>query len=1084
MSSVLLEIDNIHCSSCEGDISNVVHRIDPQAVVEILPGRSAVKIETRTPFDARQCVSELHSRGFDVRDVSSTPPSSPPSAQRHSSLESVLKSPFNALKTRILGYRSVQLDDQRAQTHSEICRACSGDDSSTAEPMDTFRVVCAVSGMTCASCADSIKEAIHRALPNVLDVSVDVVNGVVYTLCVSHTDSKTVLQAIDDAGFDATLTEVLPTHTQNTSQFHLRLAIGGMTCASCSQAVKAALMELPDVVSADVDALNGTADMVTRKAGSLDKIVQAVEDIGYTCTPDSSGFQADHAAPAGQARTVTIAVANIFCDRCPERVMDALSQFGEAVHVVDSVKMKTPFVKFTYLPAPPKFTIRAILKLLQEANPQLGFEIVKPPSLEEIAAKNQNAEKRGILRRLILTAVFAIPASLFMFGSDMHMGLMFALATPVYFFADDIFHRKAIKELKSLITNTRTPILRRLFHFGSMNMLMSLGTSISYWASVLTAVFSPETTESYFDSVIFLTFFLLVGRYLDIYSKIKTSSAVALVAQIRPDSVDLVDVQTSDQSGNSSENEDENVVPSPASRTVNLPTELIEVGDTVAVLPGMRAGCDGIVISGTSAMNEAMLTGEALPVQKSQGDAVYSGTVNDGNQSLVYKVTATSDGTLLNDIVNAVRQGQSKRAPIERYVEKITGVFVPFVIYLALLVWLVWYLVSRDVLWSMQFAIATFVVACPCGIGLAAPTALYIGSGLAAKYGILARGGGEAFQEGSRLDVIAFDKTGTLTVGTGLHITDTWGAENDAAVQLAARLEADSVHPLAIAVVESAKGRKLTEDRCSNIETISERGRGISADITNGEYAGKVAILGNENAIKNVANVPISREQELLLQKWKFEGKSVIILALQNDKVLLMMAAADQIRPESRSVVHKLKELGISSYMISGDNVETANAVAKQVGILHERVLANVLPQEKAAKIEQLQSLNMRRTVVSMVGDGINDAPALAISDVGIALGRGADIALSSSQFVLLREDLQAIPILVQISKAVMFKVKMNFFWAGIYNFVAIPIAAGVFYPYTHTRLDPVWASLAMALSSVSVMANSLLLRRYKPADL
>lgn len=1071
----------MHCSSCEENVSEVVHKIDPEAVVEVLPGRTAVKIESRTPFDARQCVSELHARGFDVRDVSSTPPSSPPNPNNHLGLKSVLKSPFNALKTHILGYPSVHLDERRAQTHSEICRACGGDDANHTGPMDTFRVVCAVSGMTCTSCADSIKEAIHRALPNVLDVSVDVVNGVVYALCVSHIDSKTVLQAIDDAGFDATLTEVLPTHTQNTSQFHLRLAVGGMTCASCSQAVKTALMQLPDVVSADVDALNGTADLVTRKAGSIDQIVNAVEDLGYTCTPDSSGFQADHATPAGQARTVTIAVANIFCDQCPERVMDALSQFGEAVHVVDSVKMKTPFVKFTYLPAPPKFTIRAILKLLQVANPQLGFEIVKPPSLEEIAAQNQNAEKRGILRRLILTACFAVPASLLMFSSDMHMGLMFALATPVYFFADDIFHRKAIKELKSLITNTRTPILRRLFHFGSMNMLMSLGTSISYWASVLTALFSPETTESYFDSVIFLTFFLLVGRYLDIYSKIKTSSAVALVAQIRPDSVDLVETQPvgSDESQDAST---QNIL-SLSSRTVNLPTELIEIGDTVAVLPGMRAGCDGVVISGNSAMNEAMLTGEALPVEKAQGDLVYSGTVNGGKQTLVYKVTATNDGTLLNDIVNAVRQGQSKRAPIERYVEKITGVFVPFVIYLALLVWLVWYIVSGDVLWSMQFAIATFVVACPCGIGLAAPTALYIGSGLSAKYGILARGGGEAFQEASKLDVIAFDKTGTLTVGTGLHITDTWGGDNDSAVQLAARLEADSVHPLAIAVVESAKGRKLTEDRCSNIETISERGRGISADITNGKYAGKVAILGNENAIKNVANVAISREQEMLLQKWKFEGKSVIVLALQNDRILLMMAAADQIRPESRSVVYRLKDLGISSYMISGDNVETANAVAKQVGILHERVLANVLPQEKAAKIEQLQTLNMRRTIVAMVGDGINDAPALATSDVGIALGRGADIALSSSQFVLLREDLQAIPILVQISKAVMFKVKMNFFWAGIYNFVAIPIAAGVFYPYTHTRLDPVWASLAMALSSVSVMANSLLLRRYKPTN-
>lgn len=1048
MPEVLLSVDNIHCASCEEDIKKIVQQLDASAVVVVLPGREAVKIETSGPLDVQRCVSDLHARGFDVHDLhgdAKVPVGSP--AQRY------LPRPLHKLKAALFGSRSVQLAEMRAQTHSEICRACGGDPA----PMDTFRAVFAVQGMTCASCAESVNSAVRAAVPDVLDVSVDVVKGAVYALVRSRDDAQVVGRAIDDAGFDAQLSEVLPTQAGHTQQYRLRLAVQGMTCASCAQTVQGALEALPFVISAHVDALDGTAQLLTRDDKHLDQLVAAVEELGYSCQP-AGGFEAAHAANAGNARTVTIAVKNIFCDQCPERVMDALSQFGAAVHVVDSVSVQTPFVKFTYLPAPPKFTIRAILKLLQDANPQLGFEIVRPPSLEELAAANQRAEKRGLARRLGLTAVFAVPATLLMFG-DMHDRIMFVLATPVYFFADDVFHIKALKELKSLVTS-KAPIMRRLFHFGSMNMLMSLGTSISYWASVVT-LFVPDA-PSYFDSVIFLTFFLLVGRYLDIYSKIKTQSAVALVAQIRPDQVEL--------------KTDEGMQ--------TLPVELVEVGDVVAVLPGQRAGCDGDVLEGASAMNEAMLTGEALPVEKKRGDRVFAGTMNQGQQTLVYKVMAVGEGTLLNDIVDAVREGQSKRAPIERYVERITGVFVPIVVYLALLVWSVWYLVSKDVLWSMQFAIATFVVACPCGIGLAAPTALYIGSGLAAKYGVLARGGGEAFQEASKLDVVAFDKTGTLTVGAGLHITDSWGAESDAATQLAARLEADSVHPLAIAVLELAKGRKLTDDRCSNIRTITELGRGVQADVVGGEYESKTAVLGNEAAIKNVAEVKLTKEQEVLLRKWKLEGKSVILLAIKGGATILMLAAADQIRPESRSVVHRLGTLGIASYMISGDNVETANAVAKQVGIPHENVLANVLPHEKAARIEQLQTLNMRRTVVAMVGDGVNDAPALATSDAGIALGRGADIALSSSQFVLLREDLRGIPVLIEISKAVMRKVKLNFFWAAIYNFVAIPVAAGVFYPYTHRRLDPVWASLAMALSSVSVMANSLLLRRFKPSDL
>ena len=1079
MTELLLAIDNIHCASCEEGVRAVVHKFDANADVQILPGREIVKIKSTTDFNSQDCMNELHASGFDVRDLNSD--ASEPITTVSPS-QKYLPSTLWKLKSKLIGSRSVKLDKERVQSHSEICKACA---TPSEEPLDTFRAVFAVKGMTCSSCADSISTAVRASVPDALDISVDVVGGAVFVLCKHKEDANLIQTAIDDAGFDSVLTEVLPTRTTSTKQYRLDLAISGMTCSSCSSAVTSALEDLKFVTKATVDALDGRAQILTTETGHLDEIKNAVEDVGYGCEIPGDFVEVHISQSTQRARTVTIEVQGIYCDKCPERVMNALKEFGDAVHVVDQVSLKIPYVKFKYLPSPPKFTIRTILKELQEANPSLGFEIRKPKSLEELAAENQEREKQGIVKRLALTTLIAIPSTIIMLTGVMNTKLMFALATPVYFFADDMFHVKAIKDLKSLfVASPNRSLLRRMFHFGSMNLLMSLGTSISYWASVVMVFLDPNNhQDSYFDSVIFLTFFLLVGRYLDIYSKIKTTSAVSLVSKVRPDTVELCDNFATSTGDDLQDNSND----SSTNSSKNLPIELIEVGDYVAVWPGQRAGCDGLVVRGQSEMNESMLTGESLPVTKRVNDEVYSGTLNCGQQTLVYKVTAVGPGTLLNDIVDAVRTGQMKKAPIERYVEEITGIFVPVVIYLALGVWALWYTISKDFVWSMHFAISTFVVACPCGIGLAAPTALYIGSGLAAKYGILARGGGEAFQEGSRLEVVAFDKTGTITVGTGLHITDTWGAESDEALQLAARLESESTHPLAEAVIECAKGRKLTDDRCSNITKIDEGGRGMIADVHSGKFAGKKAILGNESAVLNVANATLTVEQKGYLQKWKSDGKSVIILAIKGDnesKIILMLAAADQIRPESRKVIHHLQDLNVNCYMISGDNVETAKSVARVIGIPNENVIANVLPQDKAAKIEQLQDLHMKRTVVAMVGDGVNDAPALATSDVGIALGRGADIALSSSQFVLLREDLRGIPVLIEISQAVMRKVKMNFFWAAIYNVIAIPVAAGALYPWTHRRLDPVWASLAMALSSVSVMASSLLLRRFKPADL
>lgn len=1082
----LFVLENVHCSSCESDIREVLQRQDPAAHVQFLQNRELVKLETNvSEYDLQSALQNLHAHGFDVRnaDRSAIFPASPAGSHLDQ-----LPFMLSRLKSLVSRRRSVKLSKREAN-HAQICMMCRPENrepvpaayednlpETVTENTEAFRAVFAVEGMTCASCASSISAAVKAALPDVLDVSADPIKGAAYVLLPRRSETQQATEAIEDAGFSATLTEILPLSTTNIKEFSIGAFIRGMTCASCSNAVKNGLESLPAVSKAQVEVLDGRASIVTTRKVPLAEIREIVEDLGYNIEFIRDGYTEIHSAQAQQkARTITLEVQNIFCERCPERIMNVLNSHGDAVDVVDPVSLSTPYVKFTYLPSPPKLTIRTILSQLAEANPDLGFEIVRPRTLEEMAAGSQQREKQDIFHRLCLTSAIAFPTTLLMFNSSamMNYKLMFVLATPVYYFAADVFHRKAIKEIKVLF-NSSLSWSRRLFHFGSMNLLMSMGTSISYWASIIVVIVNNYTKqdaipETYFDSVIFLAFFLLVGRYLDIYSKIKTASAVTLVSKGRPDTLELWDAETD--------------------TTKTIPIDLVEVGDFASVFPGQRSAVDGVVQRGSSDFNESMLTGESLPVPKTSGDEVYAGTLNSGQQSLIIKVTAVGEGTLLEDIVDAVRMGQMQRAPIERYVEEFTGMFVPLVVYLAAAVWAIWYFVSGDVLWSMQFAIATFVVACPCGIGLAAPTALYIGSGLAAKYGILARGGGDAFQEGANLQVMCFDKTGTITEGGNLHITDSWGAESDEAVQLAVRLEGDSVHPLAKAVIEYGQGRKLTIAKCANVQQIDNKGRGMKADITGGDYAGEIAVLGNERVIKEVAEIEPSKEQQRILTKWKNDGKSVILLAIKSQGVILMLGAADQIRKESRTVIHRLHQLNLQCYMISGDNDETARAVARKVGIPSDRVIASVLPQQKADKVKDLQMTagaglgQYGRAIVGMVGDGVNDAPALATSDVGIALGRGADIALSSSQFVLLREDLRALPLLVEISKTVMRKVKMNFFWAAIYNIVAIPVAAGALYPWTHHRLDPVWASLAMAMSSVSVMTSSLMLRRFRPTN-
>lgn len=486
---------------------------------------------------------------------------------------------------------------------------------------------------------------------------------------------------------------------------------------------------------------------------------------------------------------------------------------------------------------------------------------------------------------------------------------------------------------------------------------------------------------------------------------------------------------------------------------------------------------------------------------------------------------------MLDHVVKIVQEGQTRRAPIERLADLLTGYFVPVVTLLAILTWVIWLSLGlsgalpRDYLdinvggwpvWSLEFAVAVFVVACPCGIGLAAPTALLVGSGLAAKFGILVRGGGEAFQEAAQLDLVVFDKTGTLTEGGEPQVTDVKSfidpadVENDKRLEeasllgVAAELESSSSHPLGIAIRQYCEKNNAVSQHSSSVEEVA--GRGILAHY---EALRLSAIIGNEAWMER-QGCTIDGRVVSTLDSWKQEGKSVVLLATRDGNstirsdgaprfvIRMAFAVSDALRPEAQGVVRGLQDQGIHTWMISGDNEVTAKAVARMVGIPDTNVIAGVLPHEKAEKIQWLQQVGMKKTssgwrrrltgtrqlnnrcIVAMVGDGINDAPALTAADVSIAIGSGSDVALSSASFILVSSNLKSLLTLVDLSRTVFNRVKFNFLWATVYNLIAVPIAAGVVYPAGHARLDPVWASLAMALSSVSVVCSSLLLKLYK----
>ncbi|KRL20679.1 copper-translocating P-type ATPase [Lactobacillus gallinarum] len=574
-------------------------------------------------------------------------------------------------------------------------------------------------------------------------------------------------------------------------------------------------------------------------------------------------------------------------------------------------------------------------------------------------------------------------------------------------------------------------------HQANMNTLVAVGTSVAYFYSIF-AMFTSR--EVYFESAAFVTVFVLLGDAME--EKMHNNASNALAK--------LIDLQAKDAEVERN------------GEFVKVPLDQVKPGDIIRVKPGEKVPVDGVIVDGSTTINESMVTGESMPVTKKKGDEVVGSTINT-NGTFTFKATKVGSDTMLAQIVDLVKKAQTSHAPIQNLTDKISNIFVPAVLIIAIITFVIWYVfLGATIVNAMLFAVSVVVIACPCALGLATPTALMVGTTRSAKMGVLIKNG-EVLEEVSDIDTVVFDKTGTITVGKP-QVTDIIGDEKQV-LTIAASLEENSEHPLATAIVKKAKLDNIALAAVKNFAAIE--GKGVKAN-----YGKQEAFVGSDKLLEDIIISQEMKKKAIQLQK---EAKTVVYVGLGQD-IIGLVAIQDVPKPSSKKAIAELKKRGLRTVMLTGDNQNVAEAIGKEVGI--DQVIAGVLPTEKANEIKKLQDAGR---VVAFVGDGINDAPALSTANVGIAMGSGTDIAIESGGIVLVQNDLMGVVKALEISKKTFNRIKLNLFWALIYNTIGIPIAAGLFMGLGLT-LSPELAGLAMAFSSVSVVTSSLLLNKTKIA--
>ncbi|MBS3128104.1 copper-translocating P-type ATPase [Candidatus Woesearchaeota archaeon] len=711
-------------------------------------------------------------------------------------------------------------------------------------------------------------------------------------------------------------------------------------------------------------------------------------------------------------------ISGMHCASCATLLTKALNK-------VEGVK--TALVNYGTEKATVEHEEKVTLAQLIDAIKKKGYGA----SLETGVTKDLEQRKRTYETRkqkllFLFGAALSFPALMIgMFFMDFPYRTLFLLilATPVQFIVGWQFYHGAWMALRNKTSN--------------MDTLIALGTSAAYFYSLYVVIFDPMQ-EQYFETAAVLITLVVLGKFLEARAKGKTSAAIKKLMNLAPKQALVI------RNG----------------KEMLIPAEQVLVGDKIKVKPGEKIPVDGIVLEGTTSIDESMITGESIPVEKKKNDKVIGGTLNK-NGSILFQATKVGKDTVLAQIIQLVEDAQGQKAPIQRFADAVSAWFVPIVLVIAIFTFFGWYYLGEESFsFALIAAVAVLVIACPCALGLATPTAIMVGTGKGAERGILIKGG-EALETACKIKQIIFDKTGTITYGKPL-VTDCYPQEKERELlSVVASLEKSSEHPLAEAIVKHAQEKNIPLHAVTHFSALP--GKGITAKIKNQAY-----YFGNP-ALCSEKGISLSSYAETI-KNLEEEGKTVMLLFNQK-KLLGIIAVADTIKENAAQAIQRLKNAGITSYMITGDNERTAKAIAAKAGITH--VFASVLPEQKAEHVKNLQ----RKGKVAMVGDGINDAPALAQADVGIAMSSGTDVAMESGSIVLMKNDLHDVVRAIKLSKQTMSKIKQNMFWALIYNILGIPIAAGVLYPFTGWLLSPIIAGGAMALSSVSVVTNSLLLK-------
>ncbi len=788
-----------------------------------------------------------------------------------------------------------------------------------------------------------------------------------------------------------------------------------MTCATCALAVEKALSELPGVH-------NATINLASEKARvEYDPSVTSEESLSTAVAGAGYGVAISE---------VALGLRGMTCVNCARAIEDSLKRVDGVISADVNFATEKAFIRYN-----PEV---ATVSMLKRAVSDAGYEaIFSSESTRDTEQDSRRRESRRLKSLLVFSFLLAIPTFALSVASPFEDAVnnlvLLALASPVQFVGGWQFYVGAYKALRNKRAN--------------MDVLVALGTSAAYTYSLLVTILpSRFDGDVYFDTAALIISIVLLGRYLEARAKGRTSDAIRKLIGLQAKTARILLNGTE----------------------VDVPAEEVQVDNIVIIRPGEKIPVDAVVIDGRSTVDESMLTGEAIPVEKKKGDPVVGATINR-NGFLKLRATKVGRDTVLAQIIKLVEQAQGSKAPIQRMADSVAGVFVPFVLGIAVVTFLAWYFIGGEPLvFALTAFISVLVIACPCALGLATPTAIMVGTGKGAQNGILIKSA-EALERAYRVNTVVFDKTGTLTKGKPA-VTDTvaLGTYTETEIlRLAATAEKGSEHPVGEAIVEAATGGGL--GRAADPEEFeSVSGLGVVARI-----GGKELILGNR-ALMDQKGIDI-RSLEKTVREFEAEGKTVVLVSVDR-RLAGVIAVADTLKDDAAASIGLLHQMGIETVMITGDNRATARAIARKVGI--QKVLAEVLPEHKAAEVRRLQANGQ---MVAMVGDGVNDAPALAQADIGIALGSGTDVAVEAGDIVLVKDNLADVVEAIKLSHYTIRKIKQNLFWAFFYNTSGIPIAAGVLYPAIGLLLNPVIAAAAMGFSSVSVVTNSLLMNRYRP---